>query len=415
MPQSFADEIIQLDLPIGLKIGETASINSDLTITLLEVEDSRCPIDVTCVWQGTVTAKIMLEKDGKNLGIYDISMETIESDEQIFEGYYIRLTNVEPYPNSLNPVKEGNYSLTFFVSSAEVKNFVSPLKQYKNGVSFKEIKCKESLMLTQKYDGKPACVTLNAYNELIKRGWVSEIIIPIQSQYASDNNDQDNSQPVIKTGTDALFCLGYCFKEFVITSEKIIYSQSGRDVSKITKEIPFSKSDWNELISLIDYQQFNSLPESIGCPGCADAPIEWIEITNEGNSKKIQYEVVGDVPEIKKLILGLHEIRGEIESNIESFEECVAAGNPVMESYPRQCKTTDGKNFVEVVDKTSNIESACLAYGGKWLVEFNECESISEEQCSILNGTFRECASACRHDQHAEMCTMQCVLVCKIP
>jgi hypothetical protein len=36
-------------------------------------------------------------------------------------------------------------------------------------------------------------------------------------------------------------------------------------------------------------------------------------------------------------------------TNIHSFEECAAAGNPVMESYPRQCNTPDGKHFVETV------------------------------------------------------------------
>jgi len=34
---------------------------------------------------------------------------------------------------------------------------------------------------------------------------------------------------------------------------------------------------------------------------------------------------------------------------ITNFEECVAAGNPVMESYPRQCNA-NGKNFVEEID-----------------------------------------------------------------
>lgn len=34
-------------------------------------------------------------------------------------------------------------------------------------------------------------------------------------------------------------------------------------------------------------------------------------------------------------------------SVINSFEECVSAGNPVMESHPRQCRTVDGKHFVE--------------------------------------------------------------------
>ena len=36
-------------------------------------------------------------------------------------------------------------------------------------------------------------------------------------------------------------------------------------------------------------------------------------------------------------------------TSIDSFEECVAAGNPVMESYPRQCKTSDGKHFIEEI------------------------------------------------------------------
>ncbi|MFH1211675.1 MAG: hypothetical protein V1659_01980 [Candidatus Woesearchaeota archaeon] len=34
---------------------------------------------------------------------------------------------------------------------------------------------------------------------------------------------------------------------------------------------------------------------------------------------------------------------------IDSFEECVAAGNPIMESYPRRC-IADGKSFTEEVD-----------------------------------------------------------------
>jgi len=32
---------------------------------------------------------------------------------------------------------------------------------------------------------------------------------------------------------------------------------------------------------------------------------------------------------------------------IQSFEQCIAAGYPVLESYPRQCKTPDGKSFTE--------------------------------------------------------------------
>jgi len=34
-------------------------------------------------------------------------------------------------------------------------------------------------------------------------------------------------------------------------------------------------------------------------------------------------------------------------SQISSFEDCAAAGNTVMESYPRQCRTPDGQLFIE--------------------------------------------------------------------
>ena len=41
---------------------------------------------------------------------------------------------------------------------------------------------------------------------------------------------------------------------------------------------------------------------------------------------------------------------GECKTSlITNFEECVAAGNAVMESFPRQCRSSDGKLFVEKV------------------------------------------------------------------
>lgn len=35
------------------------------------------------------------------------------------------------------------------------------------------------------------------------------------------------------------------------------------------------------------------------------------------------------------------------DCSIQSFEQCVAAGNAIMESYPRQCRTSEGEVFSE--------------------------------------------------------------------
>lgn len=46
-------------------------------------------------------------------------------------------------------------------------------------------------------------------------------------------------------------------------------------------------------------------------------------------------------------------------STANNFEECLAAGYPVLESYPRQCKTLNGQTFVEnignMLEKTELI------------------------------------------------------------
>jgi len=407
-PLSFGETSHALDFPIALKMGETAKIDSELEMTLLDIEDSRCPSDVTCIWQGTVTAKINLEKGTQDLGVYNISLDMGEN-EKTFDGYYIRLTNVEPYPISTEPLELADYTLTFVISEGAKDQIYSPLKQFKIGVPVSEIKCRDDLVLMIKNsDSTPSCVSHFTSEKLILREWGELAEVP-------------RIQPIIKTGTNAGFCIGYCMKEFVITPEKIIYTNNARSFEEntefplIIKEVSFSESEWNELVRLVDFEKFNSLPDRVGCPGCADAPVEWIEITSGSKTKKIEFEHGDEPPEIKRLVLALEAIRNPIESTVESFEDCVAAGNPVMESYPRQCRTDDGKSFVEPVDLPLPVDSQCKKYDGEWLSEWNECEYVSEPQCIAMNGDYYECESACRHDPNAEVCTEQCVPVCVIP
>jgi hypothetical protein len=69
--------------------------------------------------------------------------------------------------------------------------------------------------------------------------------------------------------------------------------------------------------------------------------------------------------------------------------------------------------FVLGCTDATDYKTECEAAEGTWVGEANECEYISQEKCEELGGTFNECASACRNDPEAEICTMQCVLVCE--
>lgn len=63
----------------------------------------------------------------------------------------------------------------------------SPLKQFKSGIVFHETACKPELQLTQKHDGRPACVKPDTIFELIKRNWTSDIIKAVQSRDVSSD------------------------------------------------------------------------------------------------------------------------------------------------------------------------------------------------------------------------------------
>lgn len=56
---------------------------------------------------------------------------------------------------------------------------------------------------------------------------------------------------------------------------------------------------------------------------------------------------------------------------------------------------------------------SCQSIGGQWDEVNRECLGVDANICQEIGGTFNECASACRNNPKAEVCTMQCVQVCE--
>lgn len=54
---------------------------------------------------------------------------------------------------------------------------------------------------------------------------------------------------------------------------------------------------------------------------------------------------------------------------IKSFEECVAAGYPVMESYPPQCAVPGGPTFTE---------DSCQDKEGNWVLTISDAKNIAK-------------------------------------
>jgi hypothetical protein len=65
-----------------------------------------------------------------------------------------------------------------------------------------------------------------------------------------------------------------------------------------------------------------------------------------------KYILIGAVLIVMAGIFAWSQISKTTPKLVTNFEECAASGNPVMESYPRQCRA-DGTNYVENIATTS--------------------------------------------------------------
>ncbi len=102
-----------------------------------------------------------------------------------------------------------------------------------------------------------------------------------------------------------------------------------------------------------------------------------------------------------------------IASTLSITAEASAGGDTSGVSEDGDDTTTDdsaqdGNNSGE------DLAQACEDAGGDWLAEHNECEDVAADWCEARDGNYNRCASACRHDPNADMCTTQCVQVCSV-
>lgn len=101
---------------------ENFNINEDyvsndqsLEFTITEINDSRCPSDVVCVWQGAAIVTIQIEsplRDEITLSTYDNLIDTSGN-------YSFELLDVTPYPVSTETIELDDYEVSLKIIRLE--------------------------------------------------------------------------------------------------------------------------------------------------------------------------------------------------------------------------------------------------------------------------------------------------------
>jgi hypothetical protein len=103
--------------PFDLRAGATASLPDGLKITFETVRsDSRCPMDVMCVWAGEAIVAVSVK--AATGGPETRELSTTPSGSAItYAGYTISMTALAPYPRASQQIRPGDYVTTLVVTT----------------------------------------------------------------------------------------------------------------------------------------------------------------------------------------------------------------------------------------------------------------------------------------------------------
>lgn len=139
-------------------------------------------------------------------------------------------------------------------------------------------------------------------------------------------------------------------------------------------------------------------------PGLEESDFSEVETIGDTNPSDIQTSADATITQdgLETLFL-----------NITTRLDLTIASKEDVDRLLSQLRATSTDNTSQPGSSTNSLADSCVMAGGNWLAEHQECEYISDNWCQKNEGMFETCASACRHQPEAQVCTMQCVPVCK--
>ncbi|MCF8380132.1 MAG: hypothetical protein K9H49_11175 [Bacteroidales bacterium] len=119
-------------------------------------------------------------------------------------------------------------------------------------------------------------------------------------------------------GTSYGECIGYCVKE-VRVGGNIVYTKSGWDVEgelpDSTCILTFIMDPLPAYVERVNLADFKKLDDVIGCPDCADGGAEWLELSIDGEVKRVTFEYMNEPNQLKLIIEDLRKL-------MQGFEGC---------------------------------------------------------------------------------------------
>jgi hypothetical protein len=119
-PEVVEPSDVDLGAEFDIRVGQTVQLSdTDLRIQLWDVsEDSRCPVDAVCVWEGVAIVDLHISRAaGESPESFLLSTGSEQGLK--YAGYEIRLVDVEPGPVSTEQIEISQYRVRLLITRTD--------------------------------------------------------------------------------------------------------------------------------------------------------------------------------------------------------------------------------------------------------------------------------------------------------
>lgn len=114
-------------------------------------------------------------------------------------------------------------------------------------------------------------------------------------------------------------CVGYCTTRLEITEGQAVLIREARGGRGAPQNLPeqrytaqLTPAEWQEIERLAASVDFDALPDTIGCPDCADGGAEGLTVESPSGAESVSLEFRASIPQAQPLLTRVRAIRDRL-------------------------------------------------------------------------------------------------------
>jgi hypothetical protein len=133
------------------------------------------------------------------------------------------------------------------------------------------------------------------------------------SACGGDTGVTNDVERIVST-TSFGMCVGYCRTSLEITPGEAVLTREpgGRGAPTLQPQrltVTLTNAEWKQLATLAASTTFEGLPETIGCPDCADGGAESLAVSRGGKERRVTFDHGADIKQLQPLLTRVRELR----------------------------------------------------------------------------------------------------------